>query len=173
MKKSDLIQRVNTILVTLRRSTDNIISKVFTFQSAHFSGAQEWKFKDNAFEIFQIAWSCYVRTLLKLPYETHRRYLPSLVGTGSAKHQIYTRFVKLVSKMENSGNARVRFLARQCRNLSRSIIGGNLKIIGDVLGVEMSTIKTGAGRLLCNAHVSELSDNDKAAIMQIKELKEV
>ncbi len=48
-----------------------------------------------------------------------------------------------------------------------------LKIIGSVLGVEMSTVKTSAGGLLWHAHVSELSDNDKAAIMQIKELKEV
>ncbi len=75
--------------------------------------------------------------------------------------------------MENSGNARVSFLAMQCRNLSRSIIGGNLTIIGNVLGVEMSTIETGVGWLLWHAHVSELSDNDKAAIMQIKELKDV
>ncbi len=55
--------------------------------------------------------------------------------------------MKLISKMENSGNARVSFLARHCRNLSRSIIGENLKIIGNVLGVEMSTVKTGAGGL--------------------------
>ncbi len=32
---------------------------------------------------------------------------------------------------------------------------------------------TGAGGLLCHAHVSERSDNDHAAIMQIKEQKEV
>ncbi len=70
--------------------------------------------------------------------------------------------------MENSGNARVSVLARQCRNLSRSIIGGNLKIIGNVLGVEMPTVKTGVGGLLWHTHVSKLSDNDKAAIMQIK-----
>ncbi len=75
--------------------------------------------------------------------------------------------------MENSDNVRVCFLARQCRNLPRSIIRGNFKIIGNVLGVEMSTFKTGAGGLLWNAHVFELSDNDKAAIMQIKILKEV
>ncbi len=68
-------------------------------------------------------------------------------------------FVKLVSKMENNGNARVSFLARQCRNISRSIIGGNRKIIGNVLGIEMSTVKTGAGGLLWYAHVYELSDN--------------
>ncbi len=86
-------------------------------------------------------------------------YCMSRTSCG-AKHQIYTRFVKHVSKMENSENSRVSFLARQCRNLSRSILGGNLKIIGNVLSVEMSTVKTGAGRLLWHAHVSELSDND-------------
>ncbi len=140
------------------------------------AGNQAWNFKDKAFEDFQRAWNRCVRRLLKLPYETHRRYLPSLVGTSSAKHQIYTRSVKLVSNMETwsqSGNARVSFLFRQCKNLSRSIIGGNLKIIGSILGVEMSTVKTGAGGLLWYAHVSELSDNDKAAIIQIKKLKDI
>ncbi len=52
-------------------------------------------------------------------------------------------------------------------------MGGNLKIIRNVLCVEMSTVKTGVGGMLWHVHVSELSDNDKAAIMQIKELKEV
>ncbi len=37
----------------------------------------------------------------------------------------------------------------------------------------MSTVKTGAGELLWHPRVSELSDNDNATIMQIKELKEV
>ncbi len=111
MKKSDLIQRVNTLLVTLGRRTDTIISKVFISKSAHFYGTQAWNFKDKAIEDFQRAWNWCVRRLLNLPYETHRRYLPSLVGTSSPKHQIYTRFVKLVSKMKNSENARVSFLA--------------------------------------------------------------
>ncbi len=102
-----------------------------------------------------------------------QRVNTSLVGTSRAKHQIYTMFVKLVSKMENSEKSRVSFLVRQCRNLSRSIIEGNFKIICNVLGVEMSTVKTGSGGLLWHAHVSELSDNDKAAIMQTKDLKDV
>ncbi len=45
--------------------------------------------------------------------------------------------------------------------------------IGNVLVVGMSTVKTGVGGLLWHSHVSELLDNDKAAIMQIKELKDV
>ncbi len=161
--KSDLIQRVNTFLVTLGQSNDTIISKIFTSKCAHFYGTQAWKFKDKAIEDFQTAWNRCVRRLVNLTYEPHRRYLPSLFGTHSAKHQIYSRFVKLESKMENSDNAaRMSFLARQCRNLPISIIGGNLNIIVNVLGVEMSTVNTGAGGLLWHAHVSELSDNNKA-----------
>ncbi len=52
MKKSNLIQRVNNLLVTLGQSTDTIISKVFTSKCAHFYGAQAWNFKDKAFEDF-------------------------------------------------------------------------------------------------------------------------
>ncbi len=80
MKKCDLIQRVNTFLVTLGRSTETIISKVFTSTCAHFYGTQAWNLKDMTAEEFQRAWNRCIRRLLKLQYETHRRYLSSLVG---------------------------------------------------------------------------------------------
>ncbi len=60
-------------------------------------------------ENFQRAWNRCVRNLLKLSYETHRRYLPSLVVTSSAKHQIYTKVVKLVPKMETVGMPELAF----------------------------------------------------------------
>ncbi len=41
------------------------------------------------------------------------------------------------------------------------------------MSIVVYTVKTGAWGLLWHAHVSELSDNDKAVIMQIKELKDV
>ncbi len=138
MKKSTLI------LVTLGQRTDTIISKVITSKCAHFYGAQAWNFNDKATEDFQTAGNHSVWTLPNLPYKTHRRYLPSLVATSSAKHQIYTRLVKLVSKMENSDNARFSFLSRQCRIVSRSIIGSNLKIIINVLGVLLRLVLEGA-----------------------------
>ncbi len=66
MKKNDLMQRVNTLLVTLGRRTDTIISKAFISKCAHFYGVQAWNFKDKAFEDFQRAWNRRVRRLLKL-----------------------------------------------------------------------------------------------------------
>ena len=53
-KKSDMVQRVNTVLVTLGNSKDNIISKVFHSQCAHIYGAQAWRFEDKAVEEFHV-----------------------------------------------------------------------------------------------------------------------
>ncbi len=57
MTKSDLIQRVNTLLVTLRSSTDTIISMVFTSKCTHFYGTQTSRtmpletFKDQGVDV--------------------------------------------------------------------------------------------------------------------------
>ncbi len=117
MKKNDLIQRVNQ---PPRYTQTVLTSSCLRFSLLNVPISMEPKplmtFKQHGIAVLGGS--------QLIPYETHKRYFPNLVGISSAKHQIYTRFVKLVSKMENSGNARVGFLTRQCRNLSRSIIGG-------------------------------------------------
>ena len=95
MKKSDMIQRVNTTLVTLGVGNDKVISKIFNTQCAHFCGAQAWRFEDSAVEEFQVMWNRCVRRVLSLPHMTHRRYLPHLIGAPSAMDQIYCRFIKM------------------------------------------------------------------------------
>ncbi len=70
-KKSHLMQRVNTLQVTLGRSTDTIISKVFTSKCAHFHGTQAWNFNDNANEDYHRTCNRCVRRLFNLPYEIH------------------------------------------------------------------------------------------------------
>ncbi len=107
MKKSDIIQRVNTVVVSLGKSNDMIISKVFNSQCTHFYGAQAWRFRDKAVKEFQTMWNQCIRKLLTLPYETHRRFLPHLIGTPSASDQIFSRFLKMQLKMETSENHHV------------------------------------------------------------------
>ncbi len=71
--------------------------------------------------------------------------------------------------MENSNTAKLASCAGKSETHQDQL---QERIIGNVLGVEMSTVAIGAGELW-HAHVSEPSDNDQAAITQIKELKEV
>ncbi len=44
MKKSDMIQRVNTVVVSLGKRNNIIISQFFNSQCTHFYGAQAWRF---------------------------------------------------------------------------------------------------------------------------------
>jgi hypothetical protein len=167
MKKSDLIQRVNTLLVSLGGSKDCILSKVFNSQCAHFYGAQAWNFEDKVVSVFQTTWNRCVRRMFNLPYQTHCRYLPHIVGTSNANDQIYGRFTKMLVNMENSDNQRVSFLAKSCSESPWSIIAGNLRVVARRLGLEVATVKTSARGLLRHAYVSECSDSDCSAITEL------
>ncbi len=65
------------------------------------------------------------------------------------------------------------YFAFRNKGIPKSIIGGNLKTIGNVLGVYMSTVITGVWDLMWHDHVSVFSDNDQAVVMQIKEDKDI
>ena len=172
VKKSDLIQRVNSLLVNLGRSKDCVISKVFNTQCAHFYGSQAWNFDDKIVSQFQTTWNHCVRRIFNLPSQTHRHYLPHLVGTVSANDQIYGRFVKMIVKMQKSNNQRVSFLARFCIETPRSITNGNLQVIARRLGIDTSSVITGARGMLRCTLVSECSDSDRVAIMILTELRQ-
>ncbi len=81
MKKSDMLQRVNTVEVSLGKSNDMIISKVFNSQCTHFYGAQAWWFGDKVVKEFKTMWNRCMRRLLPLPYETQDIPSPSLGNT--------------------------------------------------------------------------------------------
>jgi len=172
MKKSDLIQRVNTLIVTLGKSSDAVIARVLNSQCCHFYGAQAWNFNDKAVEEFQTTWNRCIRRVFKLPYATHRRYLPALIGTCTALDQIYGRFMKLEMKMESGENERVSFLAKFCSDHARSIIGGNIRRIAKRLNVEWYDAKRCARGMLRHAYASELTETDHTMISLVKELRQ-
>ncbi len=53
LKKSDMIQRVNSVVVSLGKRNYMIICKVFYSQCTHFYGAQAWRFGDKAVKEFK------------------------------------------------------------------------------------------------------------------------
>ncbi len=57
MKKSDMIQWINTVLVSLGKSNDSIICKVFNSQCTHYYGLWAWYFEDNSVTEFQTIWN--------------------------------------------------------------------------------------------------------------------
>ena len=129
MKKSDVIQRTNSVVVNLGKSKVEIVRKVFNSQCSHFYGTEAWRFSDSAVKEFQTCWNRCIRRAFHLPCTTHRRFLPQLLESAMALRQIYARFLKLLTKMMGSKNERVSFLARMSVRDSCSVIGSNINVI--------------------------------------------
>ena len=96
-----------------------------------------------------------MRRLLRLPYRTHTRYLPPLVGRAHALDQIGKRFLKLSNTMGKSDNNRVRYLFNVMKASAVSTIGKNI-----------SALKCGSNR---NVSVTE---NDERTVSLIKEVRD-
>ena len=148
MKKSDVIQRTNSVVVNLGRSKTEIISKIFNSQCSHFYGTEAWRFSDAAVKEFQTCWNRCVRRVFHLPSTTHRRFLPQLLESPMALRQIYARFLKLLTKMMESKNERVSFIARLNINDSCSVIGSNVNIIKKELNCDSHGLPADAQKLL-------------------------
>ena len=170
-KRGDLIQRVNSVLSTLDGSNDTILKKVFNTQCAHLYGTATWSFQDKSLKDFVIAWNRCVRRLFRLPFMTHTRYLPHLLGTPAVLDQIYLRFINMCNSMCKSDNKRMRFLFEVCASNTRSVIGGNLALIAKRLNVDnVKVLCSGASQLRC-AYKLEVSDVDIMALHLVKELR--
>jgi hypothetical protein len=170
-KKGDMIQRVNTSLASLDGSDDRILLKVFNSQCAHLYGTTSWNFQDKSVKEFVTAWNRCVRRLLRLPFMTHTRYLPHLLGSSGVTDQIYSRFVKMCNSIRVSENQRLKFLFESCVRHSRSIIGGNLRVVAKRLGMSISKVLCDGASQLNIFYLQEGADTDVIAINLIKEIR--
>ncbi len=154
-KKGDLIQRVNSLLVSLGRGSDASVKKAFNTKCAHFYGAPALDFSDRAVAKFQTMWNRCVRRVLRLPYATHTRFLPLIMDISSVRDQIYSRFLKMCNRMEISDNVHVKYFTCCSMASPRSIIGTNLDIIGRRLHLNQSSLKAKGIGLLKNMYIRE------------------
>ena len=173
MKRSDLVGRVNSMIVTLGKSKDIIVRKIFNSECAHFYGAQAWSFEDNHVNEFQTMWNRCVRRVFCLPYTTHTRYLPHILGVCNAMDQIYCRFINMINVMMKSKNVRVCYLTRMAIASARNIIGANVRIIAKRIKCDIADVLHTGRNILKDDYIKGCSEQDKVVLGVISELRGV
>ncbi len=98
---------------------------------------------------------------------------PYLLEGSNARDQIYSRFLKMLEKMENSENGGVQFLARMCSRSQRCISGSNLMVIARRLDTDVRSVRSEGRKILQGAYVAECSEQDCAMIGFIREMRGV
>ena len=116
-------------------------------------------------------WNRCSRRILKLPYKTHTRFLPQLLGMPSSMEQIMSRFVNVVKVMLCSDNRTVNYLAKHCIARSGSIMNINLFQTCTETGLEIEQLLNCSKRCKITANKYQCSFEDLCAIKAVKELK--
>lgn len=127
-KRGDIAGRVNTLLAKLPSVDNSIVMRLFNSQCAHFYGCVTWNLCDKSVDQFCTMYNRCVRRVLKLPYRTHKAFLPYLSKQPLSIVKIYQRCSKFIQTICTLGN-RIGFLGRLCQNNHLSILSKNLHAI--------------------------------------------
>ena len=132
LKQQEFFQQVNRLLVDYQGVRWDILAHLFKRYCGSFYGSQSWDLRSTHIQGLYRSWNRAVRTMLKLPYDSHRYLLPLLLKMPSLEVQLMRRFVKMCSTMYTSVNESVSFLIRYCLENSSSKIGKNLFYISSI-----------------------------------------
>ena len=168
-KKGDFIGRINALVSTLNTAPEEVILPLFQAQCCHLYGCQAWNLADSKVQQIFTTWNRGVRRMLKLPWLTHRRFLPHIAGLPSAEVMVYRRFVKMARTMISSTNEIVNFIAAMCIKSKDSIMGQNLEKISCETNIDISQVLSGRPLELAKF---DCSIEDHAAIQAIKDLRD-
>ena len=119
----DLYGRTNAVIANYTGDSLDSISELFNLQCAHLYGGIAWNIHDQATERIDIAWNKCVRRVLNLPYMTHRRLLPHVIGRQRPAEQVRQRKLTFVKTVQKSQNAHLQYI---CTNTNRNCDNGML-----------------------------------------------
>ena len=87
IKKGMFIGYVNKLRSNYDTLQPHILINLFKSYCCSFYGSMLWKYNSEGFDKICKSWNIAIRTLLRLPFNTHTRYLGPLIGQ---QHYTYT-----------------------------------------------------------------------------------
>ena len=89
-----------------------VLSKIFKTFCCNFYGSPIWDFNSTGFRKICTTWNIGVRTVLKLPFDTHCYFLGPLLRQNHIRHQLHVRGIRFLYNMYHSNNT----IVRRCVN---------------------------------------------------------
>ena len=99
-----------------------------------------WDFNKNEFNKFQVQWRKSIRKLLNIPIRTHNNLLSLICGDIDVDLQIYRRFVKFITNINNSKNSCVQLCSKLVNAGSASVLCCNLNKVSYKLKISKDTL---------------------------------
>ena len=96
IKKLRFIGYINKLRSNYDTLQPHMLINLFRSYCCSFYGSMLWKYNSEGFDKICKSWNIAIRTLLRLPFNTHTRYLGPLIGQQHIRTQLYVRDFKCV-----------------------------------------------------------------------------
>ena len=96
MKHSTSIGSVNKLMTNFGYLKAFVLSNIFKTCCCNFYGSPIWDFNSPGFKRICATWNIGVRTVLKLPLNTHSYFLGALLGPNHIRQQLQVRSITLL-----------------------------------------------------------------------------
>ena len=124
-----LYQNTNLLLSQFSHCGVDTRYKLFKSYCMAVYGSQLWDFASKVTERFYVAWRKCVRRLLKIPHNTHSRYLHIMCNDFPVDLQLHTRFVNFIKSCRNSKCDLVRLCCMLATKGSKSSVSNSWRHI--------------------------------------------
>jgi hypothetical protein len=111
-RRNSLVGQINNVLCYFGTLDCTTKVKLLKSYCSSFYGCELWDMWDGGIETFGIAWRRGQRAVWKLPYNTHRRFLPLICDTIPIEDEICRRFLNFLHTCAGCDNELVKFIVR-------------------------------------------------------------
>ena len=108
MKRSTFIGSVNKLMANFGHLQAPVLCKIFKTFCCNFYGSPIWDINSPGFRKICTTWNIGVRTVLKLPFDTHSYFLGPLLRQNHIRHQLQVRSIRFLYNMYYFNNTIVR-----------------------------------------------------------------
>jgi hypothetical protein len=125
----DLYARTNCLNVQFKHVGWRVRLLLFFSFCYHLYGCETWDLSSSSVNSFYVAFRKCIRSVIRLPYRTHRRLLPLIYNRKSVDICVMNRISKFVSKLGVSKNRLVKACATAMICASGSSLSNSVSII--------------------------------------------
>ena len=161
IKKGMFIGYVNKLRSNYDTLQPHILINLFKSYCCSFYGSMLWKYNSEGFDKICKSWNIAIRTLLRLPFNTHTRYLGPLIGQQHIRTQLYVRDFIFLWNAYRSCNIIVKTCMNNAVYNSNTCIGYKLSFFRNTFCLDMKCKLTRAITLIRNVH---LNVNEQAIV---------
>ena len=173
-RRNSLVGQVNNVVCYFGNLDSVTKVRLLKSYCSSFYGCELWDLWSCGVETFCKAWRQGQRAVWKLPYNTHRRFLPLMCDCIPIEDEICRRFLSFIYKSLSSQNELVKFVVRHGLMFGGmfSLCGRNALYCAERFGFNLSEILQGNfnPNIVKERYVEDYSMDDVSNVKFLMEL---